>query len=143
MTKGMHVIMELYGCPSEAIATVSSVKELVDTIIKESGVNRISEFYHQFRPHGVTGIVLLAESHISVHTWPEKGYVALDIYTCGSATKALKAAEVAVEVFRPKKVVRKDMMRGLEHETEVGKAVEVQKPVLISSVDGARMEEGI
>ncbi len=125
MTKGMHVIMELYGCPSEAIATVPSVKHLIDIVVERSGVNRISEFYHQFRPHGVTGVVLIAESHISVHTWPEKGYVAMDIYTCGSKEKALKAAEVAMEVFRPKKIVRKDMMRGLEHETEVGRAVEV------------------
>jgi S-adenosylmethionine decarboxylase len=119
MTMGMHIIMELYGCPSELIAQVSSVKRIFDELIQEAEINRISEAYHQFKPYGVTGIVLLEESHISVHTWPEYGYVAMDIYTCGSEEKAIKAAKIAEKLFMPVKVLKKELIRGLEHETSL------------------------
>ncbi|MCD6478781.1 MAG: adenosylmethionine decarboxylase [Candidatus Diapherotrites archaeon] len=119
MTMGMHIIMELYGCPSELIAHVSNVKRIFDELIEEAEINRISEAYHQFRPYGVTGIVLLEESHISVHTWPEYGYVAMDIYTCGSNKKAIKAAKIAEKLFMPEKILKKELIRGLEHETSL------------------------
>ncbi len=121
MTMGMHIIMELYGCPAELIAHVPSVKHIFDEIIRRANINRISEAYHQFKPQGVTGIVLLEESHISVHTWPEFGYVAMDIYTCGSEEKAIKAAKIAEKLFMPEKVLKKELIRGLEHETSLAR----------------------
>ncbi len=127
MTKGMHIIMELYGCPAELIAEVKPVKKIFDFIIDHAGINRISEAYHQFEPYGVTGIILLAESHISVHTWPEAGYVAMDVYTCGSEEKALKAARIATKLFRAKKVLRKEISRGLEHESSLASVASVAK----------------
>lgn len=123
MTLGMHIIMEMYGCPAELTAHVPSVKRVFDRIIYEANINRISEAYHQFRPQGVTGIVLLEESHISVHTWPEHGYVAMDIYTCGNIDKAIKAAKIAKKLFMPKKVLTKELIRGLEHETSLASHV--------------------
>ncbi|MEM4662532.1 MAG: adenosylmethionine decarboxylase [Candidatus Diapherotrites archaeon] len=119
MTMGMHIIMEMYGCPSELIAHTSTIKRIFDEIIRAGQLNRISEAYHQFKPEGVTAIVLLEESHISVHTWPEFGYVAMDIYTCGNTTKAEAAAVIAKKLFRPKKVLEKTFSRGLEHETTI------------------------
>lgn len=121
MTMGMHIIMELYGCPAELIAHVSSIKQIFDTIIQRAGIHRISEAYHQFKPYGVTGIILLEESHISVHTWPEHGYVAMDVYTCGSKEKAAKAAKIAGKLFMPEKVLTKELIRGLEHETSLAR----------------------
>lgn len=114
---GRHIILEMYGCPSKLIAFAPEMKTAFDKIIKEAELNRVSEAFHQFKPHGVTAIVLLEESHISMHTWPEFGYVAMDIYTCGKEGSAEKAAELAEQLFMPEKVLKNSIKRGLENET--------------------------
>jgi len=83
-TVGTHVIAELYDCPSEMLRTVSTVKAILRRVVKESNFNSLGETFHQFKPHGVTGVIILSESHISVHTWPEKNFAAVDIFTCGN-----------------------------------------------------------
>ena len=68
---------------------------------------------HKFPVHGITGVILLAESHIALHTWPEYKYMAVDIFTCGKKTKPIKALEYLKSVFRPKKVITRYIKRGL------------------------------
>ncbi len=120
MTKGMHILMELYGCPSEKLMYVRDVKEIVESIVKNSGLHVISFSFHQFEPHGVSGLAFLEESHIALHTWPEATYVQLDISTCGAEKNAWHAAELAVESFGPRKAVVRAFRRGLENETNIG-----------------------
>lgn len=66
----------------------------------------------KFSPQGITGIVLLAESHIAIHTWPELGYVAIDIFTCGDKSRPLKALDYFKEELKPKRVEIKELKRG-------------------------------
>ncbi|MEM3695111.1 MAG: adenosylmethionine decarboxylase [Candidatus Bathyarchaeia archaeon] len=107
---GIHVIAELLGVDPQRISRVDVVREVLDRVVLESGLNCVSSSFHQFEPYGVSAIYLLSESHLSVHTWPENGYVALDIFTCGDDGPALKAFRLLVREFSPK-VVKKRMIR--------------------------------
>lgn len=70
--------------------------------------------FHRFEPQGVSGTVILAESHISIHTWPEKGYAAMDFYTCGDHTDPWLACEYAAKVLRATSVLATEFKRGIE-----------------------------
>ena len=88
---GIHCLLELYECPASLLDNhdhiVSVLKSAAD-IAKSSLLREVS---FQFNPQGVTALALLAESHISIHTWPERGYAAVDIFTCGDHTEPEKA----------------------------------------------------
>ena len=107
---GIHVIAEFLGVSPKKISRVEKTREILDRVIAKSGLHCISSSFHQFKPHGVSAVYLLAESHLSVHTWPEHGYLALDIFTCGSEKSALRAFELLVEEFKPK-IVKKQIIR--------------------------------
>ncbi len=109
---GLHIIAELYGVAPEKISFVEDVAPVVERIVQEAELSRIESFYHQFRPYGVTGIVLLEESHVSLHTWPEHGLVNLDIFTCGDPEKAKKAFAMFLEAFEPKNYRHFQLDRG-------------------------------
>jgi S-adenosylmethionine decarboxylase len=102
MIVGKHIIAELYGVPKELILYEKSVREIVEEVVEKSGLTKVGSVYKQFSPHGVTGIVLVAESHVSLHTWPEYELVNLDIFTCGDAKAAEKAFELFLEKFKPR-----------------------------------------
>lgn len=117
---GIHLIVDLLGVDPERISRVEPVKEILDRAIEDSGLNRITSSFHQFEPHGVSAVYLLRESHLSIHTWPEYGYVALDIFACGDEGSALRAYEILLEKFKPgiveKKMLRRDFYeRTKEH----------------------------
>ncbi len=102
MIVGRHIIAELYGVPKELISNESTVRQIMEEVVKEAELTKVGSVYKQFNPHGVTGIILIAESHISIHTWPEYELVNLDIFTCGDAKKAEKAFELFLKKFKPK-----------------------------------------
>jgi S-adenosylmethionine decarboxylase len=82
-TIGRHLIAEYYNCRRDTLDEVGAVREAMLDAAHAIGATVLGENFHQFTPHGVSGTVVIAESHLSVHTWPENGYVAVDIYTCG------------------------------------------------------------
>ncbi|MDW8128707.1 MAG: adenosylmethionine decarboxylase [Archaeoglobaceae archaeon] len=102
MIVGRHIIAELYGVSPELISKEENVRRIVEGVVDEVGLNKVGSVYKQFNPHGVTGIVLISESHVSIHTWPEYGLVNLDVFTCGDPTKAEKAFKLFIERFKPK-----------------------------------------
>ncbi len=102
MIVGKHIIAELYGVSKELISNEKTVREIVESVVLEAGLTKVSSHYKQFNPHGVTGIVLISESHISIHTWPEYNLVNLDIFTCGDTRKTSKAFELFLKKFNPK-----------------------------------------
>ena len=81
-TLGHHYIWDVSGCTTSSIATLAPVKALMEEILAITGLTVLKEAYNQFAPHGVTGVYLLAESHFSIHTWPENGYAAFDLFSC-------------------------------------------------------------
>ena len=82
-TIGRHLIAEYYHCDASILNDVTTVRNAMMRAAREVGATILGESFHQFTPQGVSGTVVIAESHLSVHTWPENGYVAVDIYTCG------------------------------------------------------------
>ncbi|MCA9394097.1 MAG: adenosylmethionine decarboxylase [Candidatus Omnitrophica bacterium] len=80
---GRHFLIELIGCPAEKISRVEQVKPVLLQAAEVSRATVVEHFFKQYEPHGVTGVILIAESHFSVHTWPEDEFVAFDILTCG------------------------------------------------------------
>lgn len=111
--KNIQIIAEFYGCKPDLISTSNTVKRIINRAVRKSKLTKIRSHYHQFRPSGVTGVVLLAESHITMHSWPEYNYIALDIFSCGDKNKALVAMQQLVKDFKPAKVKKKVVMRGL------------------------------
>ena len=88
---GRHCIYELYGGNPNKLNDESFVKEAPTSAANHSGATLLSLTSHKFEPQGVTALALLSESHISIHTWPELGYAAIDAFTCGTHTDPEKA----------------------------------------------------
>jgi S-adenosylmethionine decarboxylase len=93
-TVGKHCILELYGCDSNKLDDESFLRDTITAAAKRAGATLLNLITHRFEPQGVTGLALLAESHISIHTWPESGYAAVDVFTCGDHTMPEKACAV-------------------------------------------------
>ena len=85
-TLGRHVIAELDGCNPTILSNSDTIRRLLLDAVRKSGATALTDELFDFKEGGVSGFVLLAESHISIHTWPEHGYAAIDIYTCGGHT---------------------------------------------------------
>ncbi|MEM4161098.1 MAG: adenosylmethionine decarboxylase [Thermoplasmata archaeon] len=102
MPVGKHIIADLYGVSPELIAREETVVRLMEEVMEETGLHRVSSISKQFNPHGVTAIVLVSESHVAIHTWPEYELVNLDIFTCSNEEKTEKAFNAFLEKFKPK-----------------------------------------
>ena len=96
-TVGKHCILELYGCESFRLDDEAFLRDTITTAAKRAGATLLNLITHRFEPQGVTGLALLAESHISIHTWPESGYAAVDVFTCGDHTMPERACQVLAE----------------------------------------------
>lgn len=108
---GVHIIADFLGVDPRKIARVEDLRIILDRVISKSGLHAVSSIFHQFEPYGVSAAYILSESHFSVHTWPESGYVALDIFTCGSDECAFKAFDLLVEELKPAAVKKRVLRR--------------------------------
>ena len=91
---GKHCILELYDCDSSRLDDEAFLRDAITAAARRAGATLLHLITHRFEPQGVTGLALLAESHISIHTWPESGYAAVDVFTCGDHTMPEKACEL-------------------------------------------------
>jgi S-adenosylmethionine decarboxylase len=107
----IHLIIEFIGVEESKISKLDAVRRILDRVVSKSGLKCVSSAFYQFNPHGVSGVYLLRESHLSIHTWPERGYAALDIFTCGSDEAALEAFRLLVEEFKPRAIKKKTIRR--------------------------------
>lgn len=97
---GKHCILELYGCPSDLLNHVAFIEATLQKAAEIAKSTLLKQVAYQFEPTGVTALALLAESHISIHTWPESGYIAIDVFTCGQHTQPEQACHYLVEAFQ-------------------------------------------
>lgn len=111
---GNHYIAEGSGCNPETIGKVETVEQILVRAAEVAGVTVWSISFHRFSPNGVSGVVVISESHLSVHTWPEYGYVALDIFTCGNTAKPEAAVQYALKEFGASTMHITEVTRGLE-----------------------------
>jgi len=116
--QGLHILAELLDCaaPEPLMRTAAPLRALCLQACADAGLSGVAEAFHEFPGGGATGVVVLAESHLAVHAWPELNAVTLDIYVCNFSQDNRAAAEAAFaalrDAFRPARVVRRDVRRG-------------------------------
>jgi S-adenosylmethionine decarboxylase len=108
---GVHLIVEFWG--GKQIEDPKKFESFLLGAAKAAKATALKVNTHKFKPHGVTGVVLLSESHITFHTWPELKYLALDIFTCGKKCKPYAALEYLKEQIKPKHVQVMEIKRGV------------------------------
>ena len=109
---GKHLLLELKDCNREALNDLEFLKGMLTAAASEAGATVLGESFHQFNPHGVSGAVIIAESHLFIHTWPEYGYAAADIFTCGDSVQPEKAAEMLISRLGAKEHSVIEIQRG-------------------------------
>ncbi len=99
---GIHLLAEWFGCPAQTreFTESSSLRELCLRLVRESGLTIVGDHFHQFEPQGVTGTVVLSESHLAIHTWPEKGCASVDVYVCNFTTDNTAKAQHLFDSLR-------------------------------------------
>jgi len=109
---GQHLLIELYECNKDILNDEKKVREILTGAAEGCGATVLNISSHKFSPHGVSVIVMIAESHLSIHTWPEYNYAACDIFTCGTTIKPEKAAEYLIEELNAKNFILHEIKRG-------------------------------
>ncbi|MFS1513936.1 adenosylmethionine decarboxylase [Chengkuizengella sp. SCS-71B] len=112
-TFGRHVVIDTWGVEVELLNNIEFLKEHMVQAAEECGATVLSVQEKQFDPQGVTILVMLSESHISIHTYPEKQFAAIDCYTCGVTVDPEKAINYLVSKLNPEQVHSKKIIRGL------------------------------
>lgn len=109
---GRHLILDFWGCDARVLGDVAILEEALVRAATAADAHVVKRVMHAFLPHGVTGMLLLAESHLSIHTWPEEGYAAIDFYTCGPGDPTRSEGPL-VDVLRPTRIERQSIARGV------------------------------
>lgn len=107
---GIHLIAEFWN--GRIVESEKELKEILVKAVKKANATALNIVVHRFEPQGITGVVLLAESHIALHSWPEYKYLAIDIFTCGDKSTPYKALDYLKKELSPEKVVLKEVERG-------------------------------
>jgi S-adenosylmethionine decarboxylase len=107
---GTHLIVDFWF--GKKIENPRRLEKILIEAAKKTGNTPLKFSYHKFNPHGITGVLLLAESHIAVHSWPEFNFLAIDIFTCGNKAMPEKALKYLKRIFKPKKVKVLKVERG-------------------------------
>ena len=81
---GRHVLAEFYGCSPDILNDTVRIEQIMVNAALEAGAEIREVVFHEFTPQGVSGVVVISESHLAIHTWPELGYAAVDVFTCGT-----------------------------------------------------------
>ena len=110
---GRQILVEFYGCNEAVLTDTANIREVMLEATRRSGATIISDDFHTFSPHGVSGVVVIAESHVTVHTWPEFGYAAIDIFTCGETIDPWAVMRYLEAEFGAESVSSMELKRGL------------------------------
>ena len=109
---GRHMLLELFDCDPGAINNLEGVKGALVEAAKRAQATIVDTVFHEFNPFGISGVVVIAESHLSIHTWPEYRYAAVDIFSCGDVLKPEIAANYLVEQFAAERTSVVEVQRG-------------------------------
>lgn len=113
MVLGYHWLVELYDCDKDLLNDPKMVESLLVNTAKKSKATVIESCLHHFVPHGVSRVVVIAESHLTIHTWPEYRYAAFDIFSCGKEMLPRTATELIAEAFKAQNVLIREIERGV------------------------------
>ncbi|GEM05017.1 S-adenosylmethionine decarboxylase proenzyme [Halolactibacillus miurensis] len=112
-TMGRHVIAEMWDCNIDILNDMGKIEQIfVDAALK-SGAEIREVAFHKFAPQGVSGVVIISESHLTIHSFPEHGYASIDVYTCGDIIDPNVACDYIAESLESKRLERVEVPRGL------------------------------
>lgn len=97
---GRHIIVEYYNCSPELMNDVVHIEKSMEKAAEEAGATIINSTFHHFSPYGVSGVVVIQESHLAIHTWPEYGYASVDLFTCGDTVNPWVSYQMLKEAFK-------------------------------------------
>ncbi len=109
---GKHILAEFFECNPEILNDPIRIESYLKRAALECGATIVNSVFHHFNPHGVSGVVVIAESHLAIHTWPEYKYAAIDVFTCGETVDPWEATRVLKEYLQSQKVVTVELRRG-------------------------------
>jgi len=115
-TKGVHFIVEASFCDKKLLTNVKKIREILIKAAQKAKMTIKGDYFYDFN-NGVSGVVIVAQSHLSIHTWPEEGYAAIDIYTCGDSYPEI-AVEFILKEIKCKKAYLTKIDRGLKSKSE-------------------------
>ncbi len=110
---GRHLLLELFDCELDAINNLEAVKGALVEAAKRAQATIVDVVFHEFNPFGISGVVVIAESHLSIHTWPEYRYAAVDVFSCGDVLQPEIAVNYLVEQFGAGRTSVVEMQRGM------------------------------
>jgi len=109
---GSQVVLDLYECAAAQLDDLEWVRETMVEAARRAKATIVETCFHKFSPWGISGVVVISESHIAVHIWPERRYVAIDVFTCGCTLGLDQAADFLARAFQSKRTKRHDFSRG-------------------------------
>jgi S-adenosylmethionine decarboxylase len=115
---GRHLLAELSGCRKQILEDLSGLEEILNEAARRSGATIVKSVFHRYNPQGLSGIVVIAESHISIHTWPEYEYAAVDCFTCGTKVDPDVALDYIRESLESASMQVRQLSRGLPSERD-------------------------
>jgi S-adenosylmethionine decarboxylase len=120
---GRHVLAEICGCDFDILNDINKVEKIMVNAALEAGAEVRECVFHKFSPQGVSGVVVISESHLAIHTWPELGYAAVDVFTCGERVNPWDACNYLNNHFSAKNMTAKEMKRGIMPKAYLKEAV--------------------
>jgi S-adenosylmethionine decarboxylase proenzyme len=115
---GRHLVVELSDCNRDILNNLELLESHMNESVRQSGATIVRSVFHRYNPQGVSGVVVIAESHISIHTWPEYGYAAVDFFTCGDTVDPYKAFEYLKRQLGAESSHVSELKRGIPSETD-------------------------
>ena len=110
---GRHVLAEFFECNTNILNNKDKIENLMVDAAIECGATIVQKCFHMFSPYGVSGVLIISESHLAIHTWPELGYAAVDLFTCGPKCDPKVAYEFLKKKFDSKKASYTKLKRGI------------------------------
>lgn len=126
---GRHLIVEFADCDHAILDDQAALQEHMMEAVRRSGATIVKAVFHRYNPMGVSGVIVIAESHLSIHSWPEYGYAAVDFFTCGEAVDPYLAFEYMKEQLHAQSVSVTDLKRGIP--SEIDEVIQ-HKPMLVN-----------
>ncbi|MEG2346774.1 MAG: adenosylmethionine decarboxylase [Cetobacterium somerae] len=112
-TLGRHILIEFYNCDEEILKNPTLIKEHMNEAAKIANATIVESVFHHFNPYGVSGAVIISESHLAIHTWPEYGYAAVDVFTCGDKIDPWTAFKFLEDIFKSDRSESIEVPRGM------------------------------
>ncbi|PTY05133.1 adenosylmethionine decarboxylase [Opitutaceae bacterium EW11] len=110
---GHHSLFDYHGCAREMLTDTEAIRSTLLAAVKEAGGTIVTDTFHTFSPYGVSGVVVIAESHVTIHTWPEHGYAAVDVFSCGVSLDQNRIRDRIAGALQAQRVEERRFARGM------------------------------